>query len=115
MQPACHTVDEFQLAEFLDDYKDASTHLLGQQGEFDIPLVLVAVTDDDGIGVQVGHVAGKHGVQLGFAAGFQTDVELLAVSDDFFNDLPHLVHLDGVDDEVGTLVLIFLGRFLEAA
>ena len=111
----CNLVDEFQLAELLDDNKDASSHLLGQQCQFDVSFVLVSVADDDGIGVQVSHVAGEHGMQFGLTACFQADVELLAVSDDFLHHLPHLVHLDGINDEIGALVLIFLGRLLEAA
>ena len=115
VQPSCHAVNELELAEFLNDDKDASSHLLCQQGELYIALVLVAVADDHGIGVQVGHVAGQHGMELGLAAGLQADVKLLAVPDDLLDHLPHLVHLDGIDDEVGTLVLILLGCLLEAA
>ena len=114
VQSLGNSVDEFQLAQFLNDDKYAASHLLCQQCEFDVALVLITVADDDWISVQVGHVAGEHGMQFGFAAGFQTDVELLAVSDDFLDDLSHLVHLDGIDDEVGPLVLIFLGGLLEA-
>ena len=113
VQALCHTVDEFQLAEFLDDDKDAPSHLLGEQCQFDIALVLVTVADDDGIGVQVGHVAGEHGMQFGLTASLQADVELLAVSDNLLDDLSHLVHLDGIDDEVAALVLVFLGSLLE--
>ena len=103
------------LGRMCDNDKDAAAHLLCQQGQLDVALVLVSVADDDGVGVQVGHVAGQHGVQLGLAAGFKADVELLAMADDFFHHLPHLVHLDGIDDEIGPLVLIFLGRLLKAA
>ena len=109
-----HAVDQFQLAQFFHHHKDAAAHLLGQESQFDVALILIAVADDDGIGVQVGHVAGQHSVQLGLAAGLQADVELLAVSDDLFHHLPHLVHLDGIDDEVTALVLILFGGLLEA-
>ena len=115
VQSLGNPVDEFQFAQFLNDDKDAASHLLCQQSELDVALVLVTVADDDRVGIQVGHVAGEDGVQLGFAAGFEADVELLAVPDDLLDDLSHLVHLDGIDDEIGALVLILLGRLLEAA
>ena len=106
-----HFVDDVQLVELFHNQKDAFTHLLCQQGQFDVVAVLVAVADDRRGGVRVD---GNDGVQLGFRAGFQPEVELLAVADHFFHDGAYLVDLDGIDDEVFSFEAIFLGRFLEA-
>ena len=54
-------------------------------------------------------------MQFGLAAGLQADIELLAVAHDFLHHLSHLVHLNGVDDEVLGLIFILFGRLLEAA
>ena len=109
-----YLVDQDQLVEFLDHQKDASAHLLCQQGQLDVATVFVAVADDGRVGLDVGHVDGKHGMKFGLRAGFKTDVETAAMRHQFFHDRLHLVHLDGIDDEVLALVLIFFGCLLEA-
>ena len=103
---------ELELVHLLHDEEDALAHLLGEQGELDVALVLVAVADDERVAVGV---HGYHRMQLRLRACLQSEVELLAVADDFFHYGAHLVDLDGVDDEVLRLVSVFLGGNLEAA
>ena len=54
--------DEIQLVKFLHDDEDTLAHLLGEQGQFDIALVLVAIADDDRITLALD---GDNGVELG--------------------------------------------------
>ncbi len=53
-------------------------------------------------------------MQLRFGAGLQSDVVFVAVTNYFGNHGLHLVHLDGVDDEVLAVVAVFVGRVPEA-
>ena len=71
----------------------------------------MAVADDEAVGV---HVGGEHGVELGLGACLETEVVALAVAYDFLYDGPHLVDLDGEDDEVLGLVVVLLGGLAEA-
>ena len=103
--------DDGQLGQFLDDEEDALAHLLRQQSQFDEVLVLVPVADDEAVGV---HVCGEHGVQFGLGACFEAQVVAFAVADDFLHDGPHLVDLDGEDDEVFALVVVLFARLAEA-
>ena len=64
-QSLSNSVDEDELVELLHHEVDATTHLLCQQGEFHIALILVAVAYDERVGADVGHVDGKYGVELG--------------------------------------------------
>ena len=84
---------------------------MGKQGEFDELLVLVAVADDERVGVGA---EGDDGMKFRLRASFQADVAFLAVAHDFFDHGAHLVHLDGHHHEVLAVELIFLGRLLEA-
>ena len=54
-------------------------------------------------------------VQLRLAACFQTEIEFAAVRDDFFHYRLHLIHLNGIDNEVFAFVIVFLCGFLKAA
>ena len=54
-------------------------------------------------------------VQLWFGASLQSEVELSSVRDNLLHYWLYLVNLYGVDDEVLTLVVVFLLRLLEAA
>ena len=58
---------------------------------------------------------GNDGMELRLGTGFQSEVELLSMGNDFFYHGLHLVDLYGVYHEVLTLVVIFLRCFLEAA
>ena len=100
-----------QLVEFLDDDDDLAAHLLGEQGQFDELLVLVAVAHDERVRIRA---ECQDGVEFGLGASLQADVAFLAVADDFLDHRAHLVHLDGHHDEVLSVELVFLGRLLEA-
>ena len=105
-----HFSDEVQFVQFLNDEEDALTHFLGQQSQLDEALVLVAVAHHERVGVGID---GNDSMQFGLRACLQTEVELLAVVDHLFHNGTHLVHLDGINDEVLTLVTILFGCFLE--
>ena len=107
----CRLSDDGQLGKLLDDEEDTLAHLLRQQRQLDEVLVLVTVADDEAVAV---HVGGEDGMQLRLRARFQSQVVALAVADDFLYDGPHLVDLDGEDDEVLALVLVLLRRLAEA-
>ena len=97
--------------KFLHHQIDAPAHLLRQERQFHIILILVAVADDKGIFVGID---GQYGVQLRFGAGFKADVVLVAVAHYLFHHLAHLVHLDWIDNEVLAGVPVFFGCTLEA-
>ena len=103
--------DGIQFREFLHDEEDAFSHFLCEQSQFDEVLVLVAVADDETVGV---HVGGEHRVEFRFGACLESEVIFFSVADDFLHDGSHLVHLDGIDDEVLRLVVICLRCFVEA-
>jgi hypothetical protein len=63
--------DELELGELLDDEDHVQTELRGEQRRLDVLLVLVAVADDERLGV-VEHR--HHGEQLGLAAGLEAEV-----------------------------------------
>ena len=110
--------DGVQLGQLFHHEEHALAHLLPQQGQLDEVLVLVAVAHDEAVAI---HVGGQHGVELGFGAGLQAQVVLLAVADDFLHHGAHLVHLDWIDDEVLGLVVVLrcgagkaVGSFFDA-
>ncbi|CCZ69498.1 uncharacterized protein BN759_01686 [Bacteroides sp. CAG:702] len=101
----CHFGYEAKLVQLLHYQENALSHLLCQQSQFDVTLVFVSVTNNQRIGVSID---GYHGMQFGFRTCFQSQIELLAVADDFFYHGTHLVHLNGINDEVLCIVAIFL-------
>ena len=104
--------DEIDLVEFLHDDEDTLAHLLGQQGQFDVAGVLVAVADDKRVALAL---HGDDGVELGLRPCLKSEVELASVADDLLHHGLHLVHLDGIDDEVLAFVAVFLPGLLKAA
>ena len=111
LQPFRNVGDEFQFVHLLDHEEDAASHLLGQQRQFDVVFVLVAVADDERVLVGIDS---QYSVEFGFRAGLQTDVEFLAVAHNLLDHRSHLVHLDGIDDKVLGRVAILVGRLFEA-
>ena len=107
-----HLGDDFQFVSFLYDDKDLLAHFLRQQGELYVALVFVSVADDDGVALAL---HGNDRMKFWFGAGLQSEVEFLSVGDDFLHHGLHLVHLDGVDHVVLSLVVVFLACFFEAA
>ncbi len=70
---ACHLGDGVDLVQLLDDDEDTLAHLLRQQRQFDVALVLVAIAYDQRVALALD---GDDGVQFGFGTGLQTKVEL---------------------------------------
>ena len=92
-----------------DDRRAAE--LLGEQGDLDVGTVLVAVADDQRVGVVHGR---QDREQLGLAAGLETDAERPPEVDDLLHDVALLVHLDRVDRPVTAPILVLLDRRGEA-
>ena len=63
------TGDDLQLVHLLHNDEDLLTHLLGQQGQFDITLILITVTDDNRVALTL---HGDNGMQFGFRTSLQT-------------------------------------------
>ena len=105
------TRDDFQFVEFLHHNENALTHLLGEQRQLYVILVFIAIADDQRIAV---HIDRQHGMQFWLRTRFQTQVELLAMLDDFLHHGANLIDLNGVNDEVLPIVAILIGSLLEA-
>ncbi len=103
---------EVYLVHLLHDDEYAFSHFLGEQRELYVALVFVAVAHYYRVALAL---HGNHGVQFGLGSAFESEVELASVRDYLLHHGLHLVHLYGIDDEVLALVVVFLGRFLEAA
>ncbi len=103
---------EVELVHLLYYQIDTLAHLVGQQRQLDIALVLVAVADDERIALGVHR---DDGVQLGFRTRLQTEVELLAVAYYLLHHGVHLVHLDGIYRETLAAEPVFLGSLAVAA
>ena len=107
-----HAGNDVKLVQLLHHDEYLLAHLLCQQCQLDVALVLVAVAHDDRVALAL---HGNDGVQLGLRAGLYAEVELPSVRDDFLHHGLHLVHLDGIYHVVLAFVVVFLGGFLEAA
>ena len=73
------------------------SELLAHEGEAHELLVLVAVADDQVIGV-LGQA--EHRLQLRLAAALEADAVRLAELDDLLDDVPLLIDLDRIDRRV---------------
>ena len=98
------------LAELLDHDVHLVAELLPHEGEAHELLVLVAVADDQMLGV-LGEA--EDGLELGLAPAFEADAASLAEFDDLFDDVALLVDLDRVDGRVAAGVAELLARLLE--
>ena len=103
--------DDVNLVELLYDDEDALAELLGEQRQFDVALILVAVADDERVALAL---LGDNGVELGLGAGLETEVELTAMGNHLVNDGLHLIDLDGIDDVALALVVVLLARLVVA-
>ena len=103
---------DVKLVQLLHHDEYSLAHLLRQQGQLDVALVLVAVADYERVALALHR---DDGVQLGLRAGLEAEVELAPVADNLLDDGLHLVNLDGIDDEVLPLETVFVRRFLETA
>ena len=106
--------DELELIKFLHNEENATSHLLRQQSELDIVFVLIAVANYERVLGNLAHIHCQNGMKLGLRTCFQTYVELSSVAHNLLYHGLHLVNLDGIDDEVLCLIIIFLGCFLKA-
>ena len=86
--------------------------LLGEQRRLDVGAVLVAVAEDQRLGVVLQR---ERDQQLGLGAGLEAEVEGAAVLDQLLDHVALLVHLDRVDAAVGALVVVLGDRLLERA
>ena len=101
-----------KLVELLHDDEYALAHLLGEQGQLYVALVLVAVADDERVALAL---HGYHRVQFRLGACLEPEVELAPVAYYLLHHRLHLVYLYGVDDEVLALVFVLGGGLAEAA
>ena len=110
-----HLVGDLQqhvdLAQLLEHDEDLVPELLAHEGEAHELLVLVAVADDDVLGV-LGESENR--LQLGLAAALEADAVRLAEFDDLLDDVALLVHLDRIHRRVAAGVAELLARLLEA-
>ena len=103
--------NEVYFVELLHHDEDALAHLLRQQSQFDVALILVTVADDERVALAL---YGDDCVQLGLRPGLQSQIELASVGDDFLHHRLHLIHLNRIDDEVLGLESVLLSCLLEA-
>ena len=91
-------------AEFVRHLKHQhhpQAHELSVEGEVDEFLILVAVADEERVGIfEIGE--SRH--QFGFASDFESVMKATAISGDLFRDLLLLVHLDREDAAIGAAV-----------
>ena len=99
------------LAQLLDHDEDLMPELLAHEGEAHELLVLVAVADDQVLGV-LGEAENR--LQLRLAAALEADAVRLAEFDDLLDDVALLVHLDRIHGGVAAGVGELLARLLEA-
>ena len=112
VQLLSHTGNDIQFVQFLHHDENLLAHLLCQQGQFDIALVLIAVTYDDRVALTL---YGDDGMQFGLGASLYAQVELTSVRDNLLDHRLHLVHLNRIDHVVLALIVVFLGSLLKTA
>src|SRR5262249_23499912 len=88
---------------------DVLADLAGEHAHLDELVVLEAIANDRRLAVG----QRQHGEQFRLGAGLQAELELLAKVEDLLDDLALLIELDGVDAEVGSLVLELLDGVVE--
>ena len=89
-----HLEQHVDLAQLLDHDEHLVAELLAHEGEAHELLVLVAVADDQVVGV-LGEA--EHRLQLRLAAALEADAVRLAELDDLLDDVALLVDLDRID------------------
>ena len=103
---------QFQFVRFLHHNEYLLAHLLCQQCQFDVRLVLISVTDNDRVALTLNS---NHCVQLRFRTSLNAQIKLTSVRDNLLNHRLHLIDLDGIDHIVLALVVVFLRSLLETA
>ncbi len=102
----------FKLLELLDDDDDRLAEPAAEHRGPDEGAVLVAVADDEALGVLVHR---ERGDQLRFAARFETEMKLRAGVDDLFDHFAQLVDLDRKDAAILVAITELLHRGLKGA
>ena len=104
--------DGVELGHAVHGDDDLAPELLGEERRLDEGLVLVAVAEDEGLGVVV-HGQGHQ--ELGLAARLDAEVEGAPVLDQLLDHVALLVDLDRVDAAVAALVVVLGDGLLEGA
>ena len=91
---------------------DLLAELAAEQRDADERAVLVAVADDEALGILVHR---QRGDQFRLASGFETEMKLLAGIDDFFDDFAQLIDLDRKNAAILILVPELRDRLLKRA
>ena len=112
IQLARHLCYQMKLVELLYNEEDPAPHFLSQKSELDISGILIAVADNQSILLLVG---GENGMKLGLRTRLKTDIELLTMGNELFDNRAHLIDLDRIDQVVLAFVVIFFGGTFEAA
>jgi hypothetical protein len=102
--------DQRQLRGLLDDQDHRPAEARGEQRHLDVLLVLVAVADDQRVGVLEHR---HHRQQLRLRAHLEAEVEGLAVLHQVLDDEALLVDLDRIDAAVDALVAVLADGVLE--
>src|SRR5205823_8229355 len=100
----------FELLEFFNDDDNELAKFPAEQCDSNKRLVLVAVADDQTLGVLVHR---ERGDQFRFAARFQSEMELLASIDNLFDDFAELIDLNRKDTAILTPITEFGDRILK--
>ena len=103
---------EIQFIGLLHHNENLLAHLLCQQSQFDVRLVLIAVADDDRVALAL---YGNDGMQFRLRTCLHTEVELTTMRDNLLDHRLHLVDLDGIDHIVLAFVVVLLGSLLKTA
>lgn len=107
----CSLGNDGQFWEFLDNEEDAFAHLLSQESQLDEVLVLMSVTDNETVAIHIGY---EDGMKLRLRTSFQSKIVTFSVTDNLFNNRPHLVHFHRENDEMLALVFVLLRGLAEA-
>ena len=91
-----------KLLELLDDHDDFLAELAPEQGILHEERILVAVADDEALGVAMD---GQRGDQLGLAAGLDAEMERRAGIHDLLDHFAELVDLDREDAAIGVAII----------
>ena len=101
------------LLEFLEFFNDDDNQLpefATEQRDTNKSGIFVSVADDEALGVLVHR---ERGDKFRFAAGFQSEMKLLASIDNFFDDFAQLIDLDRKDAAILTAIAEFRDRVLK--
>ena len=105
-----HLQQNVHFAQLLENYEDLMAEFLAHQRQPHELFVLVAVANDQVIGV-LGEPENR--LELRLAAALEADAGDLAELDDLFDDVTLLIDLDRIHGGVPALVAVLLSRFDE--